>query len=128
MCMCSNVVTAIGNVRYVLLHCCTPYLSFSHGGTWAAILYTLCTVNSKINGIPKSVYLPISKQHSILVVANLLANNNITINYCMQVNSLGLKSNVASKWASKHLMGYHLFCCWLYIIYVCECWYSFICI
>ena len=30
------------------------------------------TVNSKINGIPKVVYLPISKLHSISAVANLL--------------------------------------------------------
>ena len=62
-----------------------------------------CTINSKINGIPKGVYLPISKLHSILVIANLLAHNNITINYYMQVNSLRLKSNVPSKCASKHL-------------------------
>ena len=88
------------------------HISPSHmGGHERRYYIHYVTVNSKINGIPKGVYLPISKQHSILVVANLLANNNITINYCMQVNSLGLKSNVASKWASKHLMGYHLFCC-----------------
>ena len=31
------------------------------------------TINSKINGTPKGVYLPISKQHSILVIENLLA-------------------------------------------------------
>ena len=34
----------------------------------------ICTIKSKINGTPKSVYLPISKLHSILAVANLLAN------------------------------------------------------
>ena len=28
----------------------------------------ICTINSKINGTPKGVYLPISKQHSILPV------------------------------------------------------------
>ena len=32
---------------------------------------------SKINGTPKGVSLPISKPHSILAVANLLAHNNI---------------------------------------------------
>ena len=36
----------------------------------------------------------------------------------MQVNSLRLKSSVyiyiPSKWASKHLWRYHLFCCWWY--------------
>ena len=39
-----------------------------------------CTVNSKINGTPKGVYLPISKLHFNSAVVN-----------------------VASKWASKHL-------------------------
>ena len=34
-----------------------------------------CTVNSKINGIPKGVYMPISKLHSILAVPNLFAHN-----------------------------------------------------
>ena len=47
---------------------------------------------------PKGVYLPILKLHFILVIANLLAHNNITIyNYYIQVNLLRLKSNVASK-------------------------------
>ena len=32
-------------------------------------------------------------------------------------NSLLLKLNVASKLASKHLWGYHLFCCWWYLPY-----------
>ena len=39
------------------------------------------TINSKINGTPKGIYLPISKLYSILAVANLLAHNNITISY-----------------------------------------------
>ena len=51
----------------------------------------------------KVFYLPISKLHSILAVANLLAHNNITISYYVQVNSLRLKSSVASKWARKNL-------------------------
>ena len=51
----------------------------------------MCTVNSKINGTHKSVYLPISKLHSISVVANLLAHNNITLSYHEQVNSVPLK-------------------------------------
>ena len=50
-------------------------------------------------------YLPISKLHSILAVANLLAHNNITISYYVQVNSLWLKSSVALKWASKITLG-----------------------
>ena len=33
------------------------------------------TIASKINVTPKGVYLPISKLHSILAVANLLAHN-----------------------------------------------------
>ena len=37
-----------------------------------------CTIASKINVTPKSVYSPISKLHFILVVANLLAHNNIS--------------------------------------------------
>ena len=36
-----------------------------------------CTIASIINVIPKNIYLPISKLHSILAVANLLAYNNI---------------------------------------------------
>ena len=40
-----------------------------------------CTINSKINGTPKGVYLPISKLHSILAVPILLAHNNITISF-----------------------------------------------
>ena len=59
---------------------------------------------------PKGVFLPISKLHSILAVANLLVHNNMTMSYYVQINSLRLKSTVASKWASKHLWGYDLFC------------------
>ena len=36
-----------------------------------------CTINSKVNGTPKGVYLLISKIHSILAVSNLLANSNL---------------------------------------------------
>ena len=54
---------------------------------------------------PKGVYLTISKLHSILAIANLLAHYNITTSYYGQVNSLLLKSSVASKWASKLLWG-----------------------
>ena len=73
------------------------------------------TINSKISGTPKGVYLPISKLHSSLVVANLPAHNNLWLCYYVQVNSLWLKSSVASKWASKYLLVYHLFCCWWYM-------------
>ena len=46
-----------------------------------------------------------SKLHLILALPNLLAHYNKTISYYGQVNSLWLKSNVASKWASKKLWG-----------------------
>ena len=46
-----------------------------------------CAITSKINGTPKGVYLPISKLHSILAVANLLAHNNKSqICYCGQIS------------------------------------------
>ena len=38
-------------------------------------LFNTCTINSKINGTLMGVYLVISKLHSILVVANLLATS-----------------------------------------------------
>ena len=63
------------------------------------------TINSKINGTPKDVYLSISQLHSILAVANLLAHNNLWLCYYGQVNSVRLKYNVASKWASKNHWG-----------------------
>ena len=47
----------------------------------------IATITSKINGTPKGVYLHISKQHSILAVANLLAHNNKSqICYCGQIS------------------------------------------
>ena len=49
-----------------------------------------CTISSKINGTLKGIYSPISKLHSILSVAHLLAHNNITISYYGQVNSRGV--------------------------------------
>ena len=45
----------------------------------------------------QSVYLPISKLHSNLAIANLIVHNNITISFYTQVNSLRLKSSIASK-------------------------------
>ena len=41
-------------------------------------------------------FLPIAKLHFSLAMANLLAHNNLTISYYVQVNSLRLKSSVAS--------------------------------
>ena len=62
----------------------------------------LCTINSKINGTPKGVYLPISKLHSILAAPNLLPHIDIAIKYYLQL-IIELESNVASNCASKHL-------------------------
>ena len=45
------------------------------------------TIDSKINVTPKGVYLPLSKLHAILAVANLLAHNNKSqICYCGQIS------------------------------------------
>ena len=52
---------------------------------------------------PQRFYVPISKLDSILAIPNLLVHNNLTKSYDVQVNSLRLKSSVASKWASKHV-------------------------
>ena len=52
-----------------------------------ALKLIVCTINSKINGTPKGIYLPISKLHFILAVSNLLAHNNIKISYYLQVRS-----------------------------------------
>ena len=48
----------------------------------------VCAINSKINGTPKGVYLPISKLLLILAVVNLLAHNNLRLCYYVQVNLL----------------------------------------
>ena len=56
--------------------------------------------------VPNGVYLPISKQHSILPVANLLAHSNINqICYCGQISL----QNAAVFLTILHLWGYHLF-------------------
>ena len=60
---------------------------------------------SKINVTPKGVRL--SKncsdlQHSVMKFDH---SNKFDLCYYGQVNSLGLKTSVASKWASKHLWG-----------------------
>ena len=67
-------------------HLCTTWITFK--GQWHL---SLCTIKSKINGTLKGVYLPISKLHSTLAIAKLLAYNTITISYYGQVNSLRLK-------------------------------------
>ena len=52
------------------------------------------TIASKINVTPKGVYLPISKLHSILAVANSLAHNNKSqICYCGQISLQSAAAN-----------------------------------
>ena len=64
------------------------------------------TIASKIYVTPESVYLPISRLHSILAEANLLAHNNISqICYCGQ-NSLQSAAVVTSVFLTIwHLWG-----------------------
>ena len=58
------------------------------------IICVVATITSKINGTPKGVYFLISKLHSILAVANLLAHNNKSqICYCSQIS---LQSDVVN--------------------------------
>ena len=50
---------------------------------------------------PKGVYLPISKLHSILAVANLLAHNNKSqICYCGQISLQSAAVNCSFFWQS----------------------------
>ena len=57
-------------------------------------MHIYCTITSKINVTPKGVYLPISKLHSMLAVANLLAHNNISqICYCGQISFVSAAVN-----------------------------------
>ena len=77
--------------------------------------------------VPPKLFFTISKLDSILAVANLLADNNITIIYYVQVNSLRHKSSEASKRASKHIWGYHLFHCLGYLITIQDQKINFYC-
>ena len=43
--------------------------------------------------------------------SELIAHNNLWLVYYGLVNLVKLNSSVSSKWASKNLWGYHLFCC-----------------
>ena len=99
--------------------------------------YMQCTIASKINVTPKGVYLPVSKLHSILVVANLLAHNNISqICYCGQISlqsaavNCSFSDNLTPLGVTFILLAMvrvqihtHFICClkiWLYIR-VCSC-------
>ena len=60
---------------------------------------TIGSNGSKINITPKGVYLPNSKLHSILAVANLLAHNNISqICYCGQISLPSAVDNCSFPW------------------------------
>ena len=93
-----NVLTS-----HSIRDCCKNmliYITSLNRQTFSLFSADVPLINSKINGTPKGVYLPISKLHSILAVANLLAHNNL-----WQVKTF--------------VLGYHLFCCWKYIyIYI----------
>ena len=61
------------------------------------------TTASKINVTPKGVRLSEKLQHSVVKLLDL--SNKFDFCYYGQVNSLRLKSSVASKWTNKHVWG-----------------------
>ena len=64
------------------------------------------TLTSKINATPKGVYLPLSKLHSILAVANLLAHNNKSqICYWSQISLQIVAVNCSFFWQSDTFGG-----------------------
>ena len=75
-----------------LIHWISPYITLSVQCSAFLKLsklhfYVQCTIASKINVTPNSVFLPISKLYSILAASNLLAHNNISqICYCVQIS------------------------------------------
>ena len=84
---CNIFISVTSTVSYT----CSLKLFENYTGkaTYATSQYivVLFTIASKINVTPKGVYLPISKLHSILAVANLLAHNNKSqICYCGQIS------------------------------------------
>ena len=75
----------LGNLNY-WKYFEVQYFDRCHRVYTCLTLYNL-TIASKINGTPRVVCLPISKQHSILAVVNLLAHNNKSqICYCGQIS------------------------------------------
>ena len=77
------------------------------------VIYYLYMYNQQQNKwYPQRCLLAHFKATLYFNVANVLAHNNVSICYYVQVNSLRLKSSVAWKWASIQLRGYHLICCW----------------
>ena len=69
------------------------------------------TIASKINGTRTRASLPISKLHSILVVANLLAHNDISQ---ISLQSTAVNCSFCDKVTT---LGYHLLC-WRWYIYL----------
>ena len=72
-----------------------------------------CTIASKIFVTPKGVFLLISKLHSILAVANLLAHNNVSqICYCGQISlqsaavNCSFSENLTPFWGNIYFAGY----------------------
>ena len=75
-----------------------------------SIIFIPCIIASKINVTPKGVRKTTVNCSTLMKFDR---SNKFDFRYYRQVNSLRLKSSVASKWATKHLWGYHLFC-WEY--------------
>ena len=80
------------NLQYSHSHTCIHTFIYIYIYIYACIyshiisIYT-CTIARKKMLPPKGICLPISKLHSILAVANLLAHNNISqICYCGQIS------------------------------------------
>ena len=93
--------------KYIKYYCplhknMTIYIVTQRCSHTPLLIRVINIINSKVNGTPKSVYLHIITYGCVIMTE--------------QVNSLRLKESVASKWASKNLWEYHLFCCWWYIL------------
>ena len=69
----------------------------------------MCSFTSDVDGAPGGF--ACLGLHSVLAGASLLAHDNTTISYHVQVGSWWLGSGVASDWASLRRWGRHLFCC-----------------
>ena len=87
--------------RYAVYRTSTLYSFFDKQIHCTRVTGTLCTQQvpspAKYMIPPKGVYLPISKLHSILAVANLLGHNNKSqICYCGQISLQSAAVNCSS--------------------------------
>ena len=107
----------------IFFHKILIYEFYKWSELWKIILRLINWKPSTNSLNPRHVYQHQNKWYSQRCLlahfeANLLAHNNWWLCYYVQVNSLRLKPNVVSKWTSKHLWEYHLFCCWWYITHI----------